>query len=83
MAVAAGNYHSLALKADGKVIGWGSNRWGQATSPAGLSNVLTVLGGWDYSLALRADGTVAAWGSGPVTNLPTVISILGTNALPV
>ena len=36
MAVAAGDYHSLALKADGTVVAWGDNNYGQCTVPAGL-----------------------------------------------
>ena len=63
LAVAAGNWHSLALRADGTIIAWGDNSLGQATAPPGLSNVVAIACGGDHSLALRSDGTVAAWGS--------------------
>ena len=49
-AVAAGGYHSLALQADGTVVGWGAGtqhygqtNFGQAW--CGLSNVVAVAGG--------------------------------------
>jgi YD repeat-containing protein len=62
VAVAAGVFHSLALRADGTVVAWGDNYYFQATVPAGLSNVVAVAAGYDQSMALRADGTVVAWG---------------------
>jgi alpha-tubulin suppressor-like RCC1 family protein len=37
VAVAAGAYHSLALKADGTVVAWGDNTYGQRNVPAGLN----------------------------------------------
>ena len=52
MAVAAGNYHSLALKSDTTVVAWGRNWEGQATVPEGLSNVVAVAAGYWHSLAL-------------------------------
>ena len=55
-------YHSLALKADGTVVGWGDNAYGETTIPAGLTNVVAIAAGADYSLALKADGTVVGWG---------------------
>jgi hypothetical protein len=72
MAVAAGAYHSLALKADGTVAAWGAGtnnsgsnpHYGQSAVPAGLSNVVAIAAGAYHSLALRTDGTVAAWGAG-------------------
>ena len=36
-AIAAGGYHSLALKSDGSVVGWGRNEYGQINIPQGLS----------------------------------------------
>ncbi|MEP4077943.1 putative Ig domain-containing protein [Haloferula sp.] len=54
--------HSLALLADGTVVGWGYDFDGQATVPAGLTGVRAVSAGRDHSLALKDDGTVVAWG---------------------
>src|SRR5438105_5403306 len=39
IAVSGGGIHTPALKADGTVAVWGDNCCGQATPPAGLSNV--------------------------------------------
>ncbi|HEX5503851.1 MAG TPA: MBG domain-containing protein, partial [Thermomicrobiales bacterium] len=63
VAVAAGGYHSLALKADGTVVAWGYNSHGQADVPAGLSGVTAIAAGKDFGLALKSDGTVVGWGS--------------------
>ncbi|ETR65903.1 MAG: hypothetical protein OMM_13546, partial [Candidatus Magnetoglobus multicellularis str. Araruama] len=73
--IAAGEYHSLALKNDGSVWAWGRNNHGQLgdggystankTNPvqvAGLSNISMIAVGSCHSLALKDDGTVWAWG---------------------
>jgi alpha-tubulin suppressor-like RCC1 family protein len=77
-AIAAGGDHVLALKADGTVVAWGRNSEGQATVPAGLSNVVAVAAsaGGKHSLALKADGTVVAWGDNSVgqCNIPADMS---------
>ena len=61
--VAAGDRHSVVLKADGTVICWGENSSGQSTPPAGLSGVTAIAAGNSFSLALKSDGTVVRWGS--------------------
>ncbi len=72
VAIAAGEFHSLALRSDGTVVAWGSNyapgSWGswvyagQSVVPADLTNVVAIAAGDYHSLALKADGTVVAWG---------------------
>ena len=62
VAIAAGGYHSLALKYDGTVVAWGDDSVGQTNVPAGLSNVVAVAAGGFHSLALKADGTLVTWG---------------------
>jgi alpha-tubulin suppressor-like RCC1 family protein len=76
VAIAAGDVHSLALKADGTVVGWGDNEFGQATIPAGLSNVVAIAAGSYHSLALKADGTVVGWGDNEYgeTTIPAGLS---------
>ncbi len=47
-AVAAGHYHSLALKSDGTVVVWGCGQvydYGQCTVPSGLSGVIAIASG--------------------------------------
>jgi hypothetical protein len=62
VAIAAGGAHSLALKADGSILGWGDNSYGQATPPAGNDFVAIVAGSY-HSLALKSDGSIVGWGS--------------------
>ena len=60
-AIAAGAYHSLALRSDGTIVGWGRNNYGQATPPAGNKFTAIAAGYW-HSLALRSDATIVGWG---------------------
>jgi hypothetical protein len=53
---AAGTAHSLALCADGSVVGWGSDQYGQATLPGGLAQVRWLAAGRYHSLALVNGG---------------------------
>ena len=51
VAIAAGPYHNLAVRADGTVIGWGVNFAGQADAPLSLHDAVMVAGGSTFSLA--------------------------------
>jgi len=72
VSVAEGWNHSLALKSDGTVIGWGI----LDPPPPGLSNVVAIASRLFHSLVLRRDGTVVAWGSNSYgqTNVPVGLS---------
>jgi Regulator of chromosome condensation (RCC1) repeat len=59
--VAGGWLHSLALKADGTLEGWGTNISGDIDFPD-TSNYIAIACGYVHSAALRADGTVAVAG---------------------
>ena len=52
VAITAGEQHSLALKSDGSIVGWGGNWAGQATPPAG-NNFVAIAAGGEHSLALK------------------------------
>jgi hypothetical protein len=88
-AIAAGQYHSLALKSDGTVVGWGADWNDQTTIPAGLSGVTAIAAGGSHSLALKRDGTVVGWGDNWAgqTTIPaglsgvTAIAAGGTHSL--
>lgn len=79
--VAAGEFHAVALRADGTVVAWGSNadgKLGTGTSGglfptpqtvAGLTSVTAIAAGLDHALALRSDGSVWAWGQNDVCQL--------------
>jgi len=62
VAIAAGG-HSLALTAEGRVVGWGTYfNSSTMTVPSGLSNVVGIAAGYVHSLALTAEGRVVEWG---------------------
>ena len=74
VAIAAGVYHSLALRNDGTIYAWGGNTQGQlgigSTSAAvstptktlNLTGMVALDGGGGHSVAVRNDGTVWSWG---------------------
>ncbi len=75
IAIAAGSNHSLALKADGKLLSWGFNKAGQlgnGSSSASIfgtvpnfvliNNIVAIAAGGSHSLALKSDGTLLSWG---------------------
>jgi hypothetical protein len=65
--VAAGQWHSLALKSDGTAVAWGCGNgtdFGQCSVPTGLTGLSAIAAGEADSLALKSDGTVVAWGCG-------------------
>ncbi len=78
--VAGGVAHSLALRDDGKIVGWGRNDHGQLDAPDGL-DAIDLAVGYDHSLALTSDGHVVGWGRNtfgkatPPANLPLVVDI--------
>ena len=55
IAIAAAASHSLALKNDGTVVGWGDNTFGQTNAPSGLSNVVAIAARDGRSMAITID----------------------------
>ena len=74
--VSAGDLHSLAVKRNGSVWGWGDNTSGQLgngttadraipfpiSSPAEFTDVVRVAAGPTHSLAISAQGKIFGWG---------------------
>jgi alpha-tubulin suppressor-like RCC1 family protein len=83
--IAAGSAHSLARCADGSLVAWGDNSYGQlgtgntassivpVTVPASGAlagkAVAAVAAGYSHCLALCTDGSLAAWGANSYGNL--------------
>ncbi len=72
-AIAAGGFHSLALKSDESVWGWGNNAYGQLgvaypnnqslpVQITGLTNIHSIHAGYDSSMAIGTDGERYVWG---------------------
>jgi hypothetical protein len=62
-AIAAGLYHSLALKSDGSIVGWGGNFSGEATPPTGNDFIAIVSSKGSHGLALESGDTIVTWGN--------------------
>jgi alpha-tubulin suppressor-like RCC1 family protein len=71
--IASGSSHSLAVKKDGTVWGWGNNdnyQLGNGTAERthtplqvpGLADVASVAAGSNFSAAVKKDGTIWIWG---------------------
>ncbi|PWU12232.1 MAG: hypothetical protein C5B50_21910 [Verrucomicrobia bacterium] len=72
VAIAAGAWHSMALRADGSILAWGDDVNGQCDVPAGAANSLAIAAGGYHSMAIRSDWSVVAWGNNDYgqTNVP-------------
>ena len=79
IAIAAGDYFSLALRADGTVLAWGYNGYGQlgdgsttqSTVPrllreqngGAITQIVAISAGSSHAVALKADGHLLGWGA--------------------
>lgn len=75
VAASGAETHTVVLRSDGTVWGWGRNEFGDlalgtTASPKNtpvqarnISGVIAVAAGIEFSLALKSDGTVWGWGS--------------------
>ncbi len=92
IAIAAGRFHSLALKSDGSLWSFGLNVSGQlgtvtnsGTNSANpspiqvLTNVVAIAAGGSHSLALRSDGKLWTFGDNQFGQLGVATNV-GTNA---
>ena len=81
VAIAAGSYHSLALKSDGTVVASGLDADGQVRVPAGLTGVSAIAAGAAHSLALKSDGTVVGWGNNTYGETSIPAGLTGVTAI--
>ena len=61
MAIAAGSFHTVGLKADGTVVAVGSNDKGQR-NVSDWTDIVAIAAGLRHTVGLKADGTVVAVG---------------------
>jgi alpha-tubulin suppressor-like RCC1 family protein len=62
VAVAGGDYHTIALRRNGTLLGWGYNGDGQATVPASALRFVAIAAGGSHNLAITEQGGVVGWG---------------------
>ncbi|MGA2867150.1 MAG: immunoglobulin domain-containing protein [Verrucomicrobiota bacterium] len=62
VAVAGGDYHTLALRRNGSLLAWGFNGDGQTAVPGGGQQFAAIASGAAHNLAVTASGGVVAWG---------------------
>ncbi len=91
LALAAGLYHSVAVRDNGTIIQWGDyqpddfqtpNIPTPVGSPPTNSDIVTVVAGIAHDVALKADGTVIQWGlagANGLKNFPT--NLTGVKAI--
>lgn len=61
VAVSCSDKHALALRSNGRVVGWGDD-WAGKASPPYLYDAVAISAGGEHSMALRSNGYVACWG---------------------
>jgi hypothetical protein len=83
VAIAAGDFHTLALLSNGTVVGWGDDTFGQLDVPFDAVNTVGIASGYYHGLALvplnsllqshlTRDGLVIKWhGTGVLQWAPT------------
>jgi len=84
VAIAGGDYHSLALRHDGTLVAWGYNGDGQTSVPTDTLRFVTIAAGASHNLAIRENGSLVAWGRNDIgqTNIPSTATnnVLGIAA---
>lgn len=81
VAVAGGDFHSVALRRDGTVVTWGYAGGADLAPPPGCTNIIAIAAGARHCLALRLDGTVLAWGDNRRGQTQVPAGTLGIRAI--
>ena len=71
--IVSGGSHSLVLKSNGDVMGWGYNFSGPTTIPSDLGPISALAAGDQYSVALTDNGTLRGWGFSYRERLPVPV----------
>ncbi len=61
VSVASGYAHTCGLRADGSIVCWGDNRYGQATTPEG--SFIALDSGGNKTCGVRTDRSAVCWGA--------------------
>ena len=61
--IATGVNHTCAVKANGDLVCWGSNYYGQCDVPPDLGPVMTVAAGLNHTCAVKANGDIVLFGN--------------------
>ena len=83
VAIAGGDYHSLALRQNGTLAAWGYNGDGQTAVPADTLRFVSIAAGASHNLAVRENGSLVSWGRNDAgqTNVPaTATNVLAVAA---
>ena len=59
--ISAGVAHTCRVEANGAVVCWGSNTYGEAIPPK--RKFVSVSAGWIHTCGVQVDGSVSCWGS--------------------
>jgi len=62
-AISAGQVHNLGLQADGSVVAWGGNDWGQCDVPSPNAGFVSIAAGAYHNLGIRDNGVIVVWGT--------------------
>ena len=92
--VAAGYYHSAAIRSDGTLWAWGLNGNGQlgdgtttnSSTPVQIgsdTNWASVAAGFNYTMAIRTDGTLWGWGHNAFGRLGDSSTTRRTSPVPI
>ena len=75
-AIASGNYHGYALRADGSIAAWGSDFDDQVSRTPTGTGFTAIAGGYYHGYALRAEQT-------PAVPEPSTVVLTGLGAIAV